>query len=327
SGIVEVSVMGSGVKGYAHLKSVFDDDTPLPPTRRTGGEESKAEDRLGVALGVPSEDSYDHIERGDPLIHAPNSPPNSIHTLLLYSNGADTHPSAPTLFRTIVYTFGQPDVFITTSLYGIIALAMMVYNEVFPLWVVTPPSKGGFALTSDKIGGVITVCGVGSILLQVLVYPWLAERSGVLMMFKMALVMLMVGSICTPLLSTLNPLQCSTCNYLALVFIQLLMIVSSNWAFVSLFVLISNSSYRSQRATVNSIGQTCASLGRLVGPVLGANVFAWSENNQQGWPLNFYLVFYLVCLCCVWSYVWVGKLPRSIERRKREPSNAEMWRG
>eukprot|EP01031_Cornospumella_fuschlensis_P036266 gene36266-43994_t len=322
SGIVEVSVMDTGIKGYAHLKSVFHDDTPLPPSRRVSDvEETKATDGFDGGLGVPSEDSYDHVERGDSL--NPNSPPNSIHSLLVYSNGADNHHSAPSVFQTIVYSFSQPDVFITTCLYGIIALAMMVYNEVFPLWVVTPPSEGGFALTSDKIGGVITVCGIGSILLQVFVYPWLAERSGVLKMFKMALVMLMIGSISTPMLSVLIPLHCPTCNYVGLVAIQLLMIVSSNWAFVSLFVLISNAAYRSQRATVNSIGQTCASLGRLVGPVLGANVFAWSENNDQGWPLNFYLVFYLVCLCCVWSFLWVGKLPRSIERRKREPSNAE----
>ncbi len=49
--------------------------------------------------------------------------------------------------------------------------------------------------------------------------------------------------------------------------------------FTSIMVLISNSSLTETRGTVNGYGQALCALGRSLGPVAGAPLFAWSENT------------------------------------------------
>ncbi len=50
-------------------------------------------------------------------------------------------------------------------------------------------------------------------------------------------------------------------------------------AFNSVMVLISNSSLTATRGTVNGYAQALGAIGRSLGPVLGATLFAWSENT------------------------------------------------
>ena len=59
--------------------------------------------------------------------------------------------------------------------------------------------------------------------------------------------------------------------------------------------------------------------GRLTGPYLGSLVFAWSETNGQLWPFNYFLVWYLLAILAVINARVSYLLPRSIERRRREP--------
>ena len=50
-------------------------------------------------------------------------------------------------------------------------------------------------------------------------------------------------------------------------------------SFTSIIVLISNSSLTETRGTVNGYGQALCAVGRGLGPVVGAPLFAWSENT------------------------------------------------
>ena len=57
--------------------------------------------------------------------------------------------------------------------------------------------------------------------------------------------------------------------------------------FTSVMVLISNSSLTETRGTVNGYGQALCAIGRSVGPVVGAPLFAWSENTgNYSWSYN-----------------------------------------
>ena len=50
-------------------------------------------------------------------------------------------------------------------------------------------------------------------------------------------------------------------------------------AFNSLTVLIGNSSLPETRGTVNGYGQALCAIGRGLGPMVGATLFAWSEKT------------------------------------------------
>ena len=60
-------------------------------------------------------------------------------------------------------------------------------------------------------------------------------------------------------------------------------------AFTSITVLISNSSFTETRGTVNGFGQALCAIGRALGPMVGAPVFAWSENTGKrlGWSREY----------------------------------------
>ena len=62
---------------------------------------------------------------------------------------------------------------ITTSLYGLVGGAGMLADQLFPLWVLTPESSGGFAMRETQIGlilGELTLmCCCSELMWQLLV--------------------------------------------------------------------------------------------------------------------------------------------------------------
>ena len=240
-----------------------------------------------------------------------------------YSNGAEFYSSLSrsknSLLSNLTYLARQRQVATSTALYGLIALAVAMVTETFPLWVVTSRAEGGFGYSARTIGLTSMVGGFFSIVLQLTLYPHMVSILGVLKVHRLGTLFLAVVVFLFPTVSLANYLDSDQLTWTLVVFMQLAQNAFTTWSLISLFVLISNSCYSHQRATVNGIGQTCASLGRLLGPYLAGITFAWSENNGLVWPLNFYCAFYLVSVILVSSFVLSGTLPRSIERRKREP--------
>ncbi len=84
-------------------------------------------------------------------------------------------------------------------------------------------------------------------------------------------------------------------------------------------------------ADASGIGQATASFARIVGPVPGGMLFAWSERNRlllmlntsshsQGrWPLNYHFVWIVLTLLCGFLLVLCRQLPPSIENMKPNP--------
>lgn len=87
---------------------------------------------------------------------------------------------------------------------------------------------------------------------------------------------------------------------------------------ITVFILINNSCYSHERATVNGIGQVFVSFGRLCAPLFVYYSLSWTRTNENGrtdWALN-YLVLGAISLM---NSRLALLLPRSIERRRREP--------
>jgi hypothetical protein len=62
-----------------------------------------------------------------------------------------------------------------------------------------------------------------------------------------------------------------------------------------------------------------ASAGRLIGPIAGSSLFAWTETNDLTWPFNYSLVWLLVAAMATYIYHMSGRLPRKILKKRREP--------
>lgn len=213
----------------------------------------------------------------------------------------------------------QRDILYSTSLYAIIGLCNMTVSEVVPLWVVTPIKDGGLNFESNQIGLTIALTGPAQILSQIFVYPLLIDRLGVLNVCKLGIYAYAAVIAVMPWITHADPSEHKMLVWTLLVAAMMVANVAAMWCFTSVFVLINNSCYKKERATVNGIGQSLAAVGRMTGPIAGGNLFAWSETNGMGWPLNFHFTFYMIALVTLAGSRLASLLPESISRRKVEP--------
>ncbi len=301
SNLVTVRVIGSSNTACSPLKQVRKDETPLKAVSY-----SPLHDRHSAASA--EEETEEGAETWDQQ---------------RFSNGSEFNESLvrsnASFLSNVRYLLSQKEVLSTTLLYGANALSLIAMTEIFPLWVVTTPASGGFGYSSATIGVSTMICGVVAIFTQVSLYPLLVEWWGVLRVYRLGTTMFAAGCFLMPMVSLTSKLGSSLLTWALVVLASAAVNISSSWVLICVFVLINNSCYSHQRATVNGIGQTFASLGRISGPYLGAIAFAWSETNGLRWPLNYYFVWYLLAALATLNHFAAYLLPKSIQRRKREP--------
>jgi hypothetical protein len=209
-----------------------------------------------------------------------------------------------------------------------IYLPYVVYLHIYMIYlftyvqVVTDKEDGGFNFNSHHIGIVIMVSGAVSMVVQ---YFGLHTTSyGILGTFQIGTKLFGFTCFLMPLLSYFNNENNFTV-WFAIILGLTMMSISSIASMISVFTLINNSCYSYQRGTVNGIGQTFASIGRLFGPYFGSLIFAWSESNHMNWPFNYYFLWYVIGILALLLSSFSYLLPRTIQRRKREPKELRYF--
>jgi MFS family permease len=300
------------------------DDGDEHGTLEEGEEMSELTPVKGFGLGYTAKD-----RASPPTRDESNTWRGSGRGGLVYSNGSEFYASLEETRKNtngcwaylsmISYLLSRRQVLLATSLYGFRGFITIMQSEIFPLWVVTSKSDGGFEYDSKMIGLASFITGPPLILGQLILYPRLVKEHGLLKTFKLASLIYAITALLTPCISWTNSLDNRYFTFGLVVISLTILGITGMWQFIAIFSFITNSCYSYQRATTNSIGQTFAAIGRLLAPYLGGQLFAWSETNGLSWPLNYTATFYLIAIL---SYV-TGNLamsfPRSIQRRKREP--------
>jgi len=258
-----------------------------------------------------------------PTLHAPKSQlrfTNGSEFFDEFGGGATAPAHTGGLWSLICYLLTRKQIFLSTFMYGLAGFFGVMMVEIFPLWVVTSLADGGFDYKAHDIGWAMTVSGPISIVGQILFYPSLVKKVGLMKTYSMACQIFGVTAALMPCVSWVS--QYRTLSDALLIIGLALMSTVQMWIYISIFTFISNSCYSHQRATVNGIGQTFAAIGRLTAPAIGSFLFAWSENNSLIWPFNYSLSWYVVSGLSIWGGTLVYYFPKSIQRRKREPHKA-----
>jgi MFS family permease len=349
SGLSETKVSSSeeGDEEFGALE----DHPELTPIKGSFGVSGKARESPSVVQDHESSIDSDGSAKADdgsdaayPLIelrkerHDARAPKN----MLVFSNGAEFYAASSGretgaasngprkaasrtgggvsgYFAMVSYLLSRRQVLLSTAMYGLNGFVTIMAAEIFPLWVVTRKADGGFGFNSQMIGLCTMISGPISMMGQLVLYPSLVQKLGLIKTYKLSCQVYAVTALLLPCVSLTNSLQ-SPLFTTALVVLGLSVLSTTQmWVLISVFSFINNSCYSYQRATVNSIGQTFAAMGRLCGPYLGSVLFAWSETNELAWPLDYAFTWYLVAILSMWSGSLVGQFPRSIQRRKREP--------
>ena len=197
--------------------------------------------------------------------------------------------------------------------YNYYAFVTIQFDELVPLMLVTPPKNGGFCMDEDSLGFVTFTCSLTQIPFALFVAPLIISRLGLRRCLRIFLIPIAVLLFFLPLWSRvgfvekyflhLNPLSnassLASCNEVSLGITDIPLTV---WVpFFSVYMPItllrillfaaytmgvSNSSKRHQRATVISAAQSGSSLVRVIGPIISANIYAWSIATGLKWPID-----------------------------------------
>jgi MFS family permease len=208
----------------------------------------------------------------------------------------------------------------TVLLFSFISFTATMSEEIFSLWLVLPPDIGGFGFGSSQIGTVISACAPIQLVCNAFVYPKITEKHGFKRVF---IVSIFISALLIAALPFSNLFPKHLPDYKNTTFFVLVLLYASFitfrfFGFTSVFALINNSCHASDRATVNGIGQSLASISRFISPALGGSIFAWSISVNALNFINVHLVFWIMCICFIITSNLARNLPDSINFKLAE---------
>ncbi|KAJ1735797.1 hypothetical protein LPJ61_000346 [Coemansia biformis] len=219
----------------------------------------------------------------------------------------------------------------------LLALATAIGDHVYPIFAATDPSSGGLGFMPRSIGASLMVAGFAVVYLQLVAYPRLVHKHGVLRCFQLGSQITVPYFFATPFLSLLaahlgrtlgstaaasmatpDPWMSSAgleycLMWVLLVGLLLLRIVGNVLAFTSMNLLVSNiAPSKDMLGTVNSVQQLGAVVTRITGPLISGTLWGWSAGNGLPYPLNSHLVWILCGGLMVLSWRASLTLPASV---------------
>ncbi|KAI3776812.1 hypothetical protein L1987_46602 [Smallanthus sonchifolius] len=161
--------------------------------------------------------------------------------------------------------------------YCIFSLHDMAYTEIFSLWAVSPKSLGGLNYTTEDVGIILSITGVGLLLFQTSLYP-IAEK-----IFGPIIVARIAGVLSIPLLTSYPYIALLSGFMLTftLNFASIVKNVLSVSIITGTFMLQNKAVDQHQRGAANGIAMTLQSICKAIGPACGGALLSWSQKRQN----------------------------------------------
>ncbi|KAJ0753587.1 putative major facilitator superfamily, MFS transporter superfamily [Helianthus annuus] len=161
--------------------------------------------------------------------------------------------------------------------YCVFSLQNMAYNEIFSLWAVSPRSLGGLSYTTEDVGTVLSITGVGLLVFQTALYP-IAERT-----FGPIMVARISGVMSIPLLSSYPyiAMLSGSMLFFTLNCASIVKNVLSASIITGTFMLQNKAVDQHQRGMANGIAMTLQSAFQAIGPACGGALLSWTQKRQH----------------------------------------------
>ncbi|TKY45345.1 zinc induced facilitator 1 [Spatholobus suberectus] len=159
--------------------------------------------------------------------------------------------------------------------YCIISLHEIAYQEVFSLWAVSPRRLGGMSFTTDNVGDVLAISGLGLIIYQLSVYPSLEKAFGPVKFARVTGVLSIPLLQSYPFIATLSGITL----YLVINIVSVVKSIFSVTIITGLFILQNRAVEQHQRGAANGISMTLMSIFKAIGPATGGAILTWSQKR------------------------------------------------
>jgi predicted MFS family arabinose efflux permease len=216
-------------------------------------------------------------------------------------------PAKPTPATKPLLQILTPNICKTLLAFALTPLHNITFMGLYPLLLSAPhgrPLHGGLELPAQSVGFALSVLGGLGIICQLLLYPTMQARVGLLRSFQISLWLFPIAYTLTPFLSFLKP--GTLVMWAAVVVVLALQVLARTFALPGGVILLTNSvEEEGVLGTVHGIGSSLASASRTVGPVLGSLGFA---AGLEGGALGIGGVFWTMAAVATFGAVWAGKV-------------------
>uniref|UniRef100_A0A7C9D4U2 Major facilitator superfamily (MFS) profile domain-containing protein n=1 Tax=Opuntia streptacantha TaxID=393608 RepID=A0A7C9D4U2_OPUST len=176
-------------------------------------------------------------------------------------------------------------------IYCVFSLHDMAYTEIFSLWAVSPRKVGGLGYTTEDIGAFLALTGLGMLVFQLFLYPYLERLLGPIMVARIC------GIISIPLLQSYPfiALLSGLSLTLLLNFASVIKNMLSTSIIISTFILQNRAVAQEQRGAANGISLATMSIFKTIGPAVGGGLLSWAEKRQTAAFLpGTHMIFFLL---------------------------------
>ncbi|KAJ1283337.1 hypothetical protein BS78_03G120800 [Paspalum vaginatum] len=175
-------------------------------------------------------------------------------------------------------------------LYCIFCLRDTAYLETFSLEAVSSRKFQGLSLTSQDVGIVLAVSGIGVLVYQLAVYPFIAKYFGPIRPLRPAVVLSILVLATYPFMASLKGLELKMLINIASLFENLF----SATVTTACNILQNNAVTQEQRGVANGISVTLMSLFKGVAPAAAGILFSWTQKHMTGMLLPGDQILFLV---------------------------------
>ncbi|KAL3623296.1 hypothetical protein CASFOL_032112 [Castilleja foliolosa] len=161
--------------------------------------------------------------------------------------------------------------------YCVFSLHDMAYTEIFSLWAESPRRLGGLDYTTQDVGTVLAITGLGLLIFQTFLYASVEKIMGPILLARV------LGIISIPVLTSHHYIAMLSGLTLSVVLncASLLKNILSISIVTGLTILQNRAVDQHQRGAANGISMALMSLFKAFGPAGGGALFSWGQKRQN----------------------------------------------
>ncbi|KAJ0985251.1 hypothetical protein J5N97_003607 [Dioscorea zingiberensis] len=162
-------------------------------------------------------------------------------------------------------------------IFCVFSLYDMAFSEIFPLWAESDRKLGGLSYSSQEVGQVLTISGVGLVVYQLTLYPLFERVLGAILLARIGAVLTIPLMVAFPFMGLISGFLLK----LILNCASLLRNILSVSIMTGLFIFQNNVVSQCQRGAASGLAVALQSVFRAIAPACAGIVLSWAQKNQD----------------------------------------------
>jgi hypothetical protein len=185
---------------------------------------------------------------------------------------------------------------LAVTMYSLIGMQQIVFDEVLPIWIWTPTVHHGLGFEPYKIGIMQGTVGFFLIFFQLFLIPLIIDKLSIRRTFQLSVIMTIPSCFGVIELNRLSGLDLEWLIWVILIIQIIWRQVWLSMIFTTVNLMIGDSVPKEHLGSLNGVAQSMVALARTIGPSIAAPLFAMSISGNQPFPFGRHFTFYLSAL-------------------------------